>query len=79
MQSNTYTLFLSSDRVKYVTEKLGDKAVVKGTDSESNTVEVDVTIETPLDLLMMFQAGYFAGYDHMQKVYEGFRKKKLAV
>ena len=72
MTKTTYTLYVRSERVKYLVEKLGDKVVVKNTDDDCYT-ELDITITSPLDLLCLLHAGYAAGRDSMQEVVEQYK------
>lgn len=68
MQKVTYTIYVSNDRVKYLVEKLGDSIVQKSADNQST--EVEITISSSLDLLLIFHAGIYAGRDKVEELYK---------
>jgi len=55
----TYKVFVINDRVKYLSQQLGDRVIV--INEEDNMTVVEVTINDSMDVLSLFHAGVMAG------------------
>ena len=55
----TYKVFVMNDRVKYLSQQLGDRVIV--INEENNMTVVEVTINDSMDIISLFHAGVMAG------------------
>jgi len=55
----TYKVFVINDRVKYLSQQLGDRVIV--INEEDNMTVVEVTINDSMDIISLFHAGVMAG------------------
>ena len=58
-----YQFSIQNDRVKYLTKELSDKIIIISQDDEWTRLEI--TIESSLDILLVFHAGCKTGIDAM--------------
>jgi hypothetical protein len=58
-----YQFSIQNDRVKYLTKELSDKITIISQDDEWTRLEI--TIESSLEILLVFHAGCRAGVDAM--------------